>query len=275
MQHLDEDTLALLALGEQVVSEAQLHHVAGCPQCRAELETLQRVVVAGRSADLTLQDPGSGVWSRIDSELARDAESPPETELSLEKPADAPTRTATEPDATADTSQPGGTGGAPIDRQTIDRQTIDRQTREPRRSRSWRTAWVAAAAFLLGVGATVVVDQLRTPTAPEPVATAELQPLPAWPQAQGGTAVLQEVDGNRVLDVGLDANLGEGFREVWLIDSDLERLVSLGILTGDEGVFEVPDGLDLDDFVIVDVSDEPYDGDPAHSGNSIVRGELS
>src|SRR5690625_3209636 len=96
MQHLDEDTLALLALGEQVVSEAQLHHVAGCPQCRAELETLQRVVVAGRSADLTLQDPGSGGWSRIDTELARDAESPPETELSLEKPADAPTRTRSE-----------------------------------------------------------------------------------------------------------------------------------------------------------------------------------
>src|SRR5690625_4026430 len=237
MQHLDEDTLALLALGEQVVSEAQLHHVAGCPQCRAELETLQRVVVAGRSADLTLQDPGAAVWSRIDSELARDAESPPEAEPSLEKPADAPTRTAPEPDTAAEISQPGGTGGAPIDRQTI-----DRQSREPRRSRSWRTAWVAAAAFLLGVGATVVVDQLRTPTAPEPVATAELQPLPAWPQAQGGTAVLQEVDGNRVLDVGLDANLGEGFREVWLIDSDLERLVSLGILTGDEGVFEVQIG---------------------------------
>ena len=64
-------------------------------------------------------------------------------------------------------------------------------------------------------------------------------------------------------------------REVWLIRSDASGLVSLGLLEGDSGRFVVPDGIDLDEFTLVDVSAEPVDGDPAHSGDSIVRGELS
>ena len=35
-----------------------------------------------------------------------------------------------------------------------------------------------------------------------------------------------------------------------------------------------PPGLDLDQFSVVDVSEEQFDGDPAHSGDSIVRGPL-
>jgi len=33
--------------------------------------------------------------------------------------------------------------------------------------------------------------------------------------------------------------------------------------------------VDLKNYVLVDVSQEPVDGDPNHSGDSIVRGELS
>jgi hypothetical protein len=61
---------------------------------------------------------------------------------------------------------------------------------------------------------------------------------------------------------------------VWLIDRDVTRLVSLGVLTGSEGRFAVPPSLDLTEFPVVDVSDEPLDGDPAHSGRSIIRGLL-
>ena len=49
----------------------------------------------------------------------------------------------------------------------------------------------------------------------------------------------------------------------------------LGILSGAEGVFDIPDSLDIGEYPVVDVSDEPYDGDPAHSGDSIVRGRLA
>ncbi|MGC0273243.1 anti-sigma factor [Pseudactinotalea sp. Z1739] len=251
MEHPDDGTLALLALGEQQgVTRAQSRHVAECTTCRKELEALRRVVSAGRAGvgESGLERPGEHVWSRISAELL----GPPAS-----GPAGAPEVSAVAPEVSAE----------PV------RAPVPQLAR--RSSRTWRTAWVAAAAFLLGVGATVVADQLRTPPAPEVLATAELAPLPEWSEADAGAAALHEVDGARVLNVELDPGLGEGYREVWLIDSDLERLISLGVLVGSEGVFDVPDNLDMGEFLIVDVSDEPYDGDPAHSGNSIVRGELS
>ena len=55
---------------------------------------------------------------------------------------------------------------------------------------------------------------------------------------------------------------------------DLSRLVSLGVMTSDSGTFPVPAGLNLSEYPIVDVSDEPVDGNPAHSSVSIVRGTL-
>ena len=80
----------------------------------------------------------------------------------------------------------------------------------------------------------------------------------------------------RTIVVDLDAPVPSGdVREVWLIRSDASGLVSLGLLDGSTGRFVVPDGIDVDEFNLVDVSAEPVDGDPAHSGDSIVRGELS
>lgn len=70
----------------------------------------------------------------------------------------------------------------------------------------------------------------------------------------------------------LNKDEAKGYQEVWLIAPDLSRLVSLGILTADSGTFPLPAGLDLAEFPIVDVSDEPLDGNPAHSSVSIVRG---
>lgn len=55
---------------------------------------------------------------------------------------------------------------------------------------------------------------------------------------------------------------------------DASALISLGVLEGSEQTFAVPAGVDLHDFVLVDVSQEPLDGGANHSGDSIVRGEL-
>ena len=66
----------------------------------------------------------------------------------------------------------------------------------------------------------------------------------------------------------------DGYREVWLIDANVEGMVSLGILDGSSGQFVIPDGVEVGDFPIVDVSWEPLDGDPTHSGDSIVRGQI-
>jgi anti-sigma-K factor RskA len=79
-----------------------------------------------------------------------------------------------------------------------------------------------------------------------------------------------------VLTVTVDAPTSgaDGFREVWLIDSEVRGMVSLGPLEGGTGQFVIPAGVDVGQFPIVDVSLEPVDGVPTHSGNSIVRGTL-
>jgi hypothetical protein len=46
------------------------------------------------------------------------------------------------------------------------------------------------------------------------------------------------------------------------------------VLSGTESRFVIPTGLDLAEYPIVDVSREPFDGDPAHSSDSIARGTL-
>jgi hypothetical protein len=71
---------------------------------------------------------------------------------------------------------------------------------------------------------------------------------------------------------GLDP--GDGFLEVWVIDAEVTKLVSLGPSRPD-GTYDLPPGLDPEDFPVVDVSVEPLDGDPAHSGDSVLRGELT
>lgn len=248
MEHLDEDTLTFLALGEQAASEGEDQHLAQCPLCRREFAALKRVVAAGRAGagQPSLERPSEDVWSRVSAELATGND-----------PADA----ALQP------------------RPKTHHQPMDKGRPAVVPTRYWRrrTAWIAAAALLVGIATGVVGDRVLSPDEPEaPVlATAPLEPQPDWSEVDGGSATLHEVDGRPVLTVDLAVDTTAGFREVWLIDTQLERLVSLGVMVGDEGAFDVPDGLDLEEFAIVDVSDEPYDGDPAHSGDSIVRGELS
>ena len=63
---------------------------------------------------------------------------------------------------------------------------------------------------------------------------------------------------------------------MWLINVDGTRMVALGVLAaGDAGEFPVPRGLLDEGYRIVDISVEPEDGDPTHSGVSLARGELA
>ena len=67
----------------------------------------------------------------------------------------------------------------------------------------------------------------------------------------------------------------DGFYEVWLVDLDAGRLLPLGALddTG-SGRLTVAEGVRLADYPEVDISLEPDDGDPGHSGDSVLRGAL-
>ena len=132
--------------------------------------------------------------------------------------------------------------------------------------------WVlgaAAAAVLAVVGVAVAVDRTDEPSV---VASTSLERL--GPQGSGDAELLDE-DGDLVLHVdteGLDP--GAGFLEVWVIDPEVTKLVSLGPSRPD-GNYDLPPGLDPEQFPVVDVSVEPLDGNPAHSGESALRGTLT
>ena len=143
-----------------------------------------------------------------------------------------------------------------------------------------RSVLLAAAAgvigLLIGIGATAVVtagdDDLPV------VASTELTVL-ADDSPGGDAEVLRDGCGRVLeLDVPTLSPDSTGFYEVWLLDKDAKRLVSIGLLDLSQGTrarFPIPDDLDLATYPVVDVSVEPADGNPAHSGDSVVRGTLT
>lgn len=237
MEHVDDETLALLALGE-AASDADRAHVDACERCGDELATLTSAVAAGRGltpAD-ALEAPSPQVWQRITADLGLGA---PLTE-----------------------AEPGVGVVTPL------------RPARPRRT-GWLVAAAAAAGLVVGGVGVQALNGVGTPDdAGSVVARAALEPLPGW-DASGAAVVEESDDGELTLVLTLDGQPDDaGFREVWLIDRDVTRLISLGVLEGSEGRFTLPRGVDLADFAVVDVSEEPYDGDPAHSGDSIIRGIL-
>ena len=143
-----------------------------------------------------------------------------------------------------------------------------------RRSRRLLPVMSAAAAVLLVASGAAVWWALR-PTPATLSASAALDAFPNWPTAGGEAVLEQNPNGSRTVTVTLDAPAAQdAFREAWLIKSDASDLVSLGVLRGSSATFDVPAGIDLSQFDLVDVSQEAYDGDPTHSGDSIVRGKL-
>ncbi|MFC8193520.1 anti-sigma factor [Cellulomonas sp. NPDC057328] len=253
---MDDDVLSLLALGEDAGSDAERAHVAACARCTDELAQLRELVGVARAAqaDGPLVAPAPHVWERVAAELGLDA---------------TPVATVPTDDAGAPrTVAPGGgtvaAGPAP---------DAELAPVVPLRPRRW--AWVAGAAaagvLVGGVGAWWTATREPATTV---VARATLDALPGW-QAQGTAELETAPDGSRVLVVDVaDGATDAGYREVWLLRPDVSGLVSLGPLTGTSGRFALPDDLDVGEFPVVDVSSEPLDGDPAHSGDSIVRGTL-
>ena len=242
MRHVDPDTLALLALGESVESAEESAHLAACPECALELASFTLAARVGRESLTSepLDVPHDRVWERIAGEL----------QIAQPQPQPQP---LPQPQLTA---RPTPIAAA-----------------RPRRRLVVAVAAAAAVVALVAAGGAVWVA--LTPSAPTVLATAQLDALPQWPTASGSARLERLADGSRVVRVTLDAPVDDGgFREAWLITSDASALVSLGVMRDDSATFAVPDGIDTSSYDLVDVSEEAFDGDPAHSGDSIVRGAL-
>lgn len=138
----------------------------------------------------------------------------------------------------------------------------------PRRRWRFATAGLAAAAAA-AIAVVVIVTDDGSDT--QVLATVDLEPLAG---SGSGRAELVRTDDTLHLRVETqDLAAPDGYFEVWLINPSVTELVSLGPLRED-GEYDVPPGVDPAAFPIVDVSAEPVDGDPSHSGASVLRGEL-
>lgn len=261
MKHVDDETLAMLAVSDQVATDDVADHLASCDRCRDEVAALQRVAAVTRaSEDVTLAAPPEHVWDRIAAEIARTPQQ-----------AAAP---ATEPERAAELASGGTRSGA-------QHHAVARRSR-PRRRRALALAiaGVGVLAVVLGIGvASGIVPGLPRGDTETVLANTELAALPGWSGTTGRAELERDQDGRVTLLVDLHGERGRSgtgpLREVWMMRSDLGGLVSVGYLDGDQGRFTVPDGVDTAEFPVVDVSAEADDGDPAHSGDSIVRGTLT
>jgi hypothetical protein len=68
----------------------------------------------------------------------------------------------------------------------------------------------------------------------------------------------------------------DGHYEVWAFVAETTTMQLVGSLEpGHVAELPVPTGVDITRFTGIDIFAEPYDGDPAHSGRSILRGQLA
>ena len=238
-QHLDPDRLVLLALSEELEELTELDHLESCLACRTEIDALRHVAEIGAEVPelRDLPAPPEHLWQAIAADIT--AEPTP--------------------------AQPS----APV---------VDLAAHRERRSRPrWLApAIAAAAAAVFAVAGTVGFDRLTDRQSDAQVtARATLAPLATVPPTAGGD--VQVLSGGQLRIDVRNLPLTSGFHEVWLLDPDTPgKMVAVGNLPGKaDAVLTVPPGTDLNRYRLVDVSDEPHDGDATHSGKSLLRGTLT
>jgi hypothetical protein len=239
--HPDEEMLAAIALGEDVPAD-DVAHTLGCPHCAGVLDELRTTLAQARDGSHeALVAPPDTVWQAIAAEVT------------------------------------GGDRGTVPPTGSATTTPADELARRRRPSLTWlAVAAAVVAGVLLGTFGTRLLPQPTVP-APQVLARADLDTLDT--RTRGG-----EVELLAGQDPSLDLRIrvtpldpGSGYLEVWLINTDLKRMVSIGVLpNGSSGQdFTVPRALIEQGYVIVDISHEQFDDRPQHSGDSLLRGSLS
>jgi hypothetical protein len=248
VEHCEPEQLALAALREPLPSD-DATHLASCERCRAEVASLQRTVdllaVPEFAAHAPSSTPPPRVWDAIAAATGVSA-----------SPAEMPAPPA---EVFPSSSPTAGEPGADV------------HVLRPRRTQRTRLLLAAAAVVVVAAGAgAIALNRDHTVT----LASTTLNPLDAA-KATGKASVVEERDGTRVLRIDLDAPAPHsGYYEAWLADQSATGMVSMGSVRPGTTSLPVPDDLDLTKFPLVEVSVEPLDGNPGHSGVSLVRGQL-
>jgi hypothetical protein len=252
VSHPDPEDLALAALPAESSDPGVAAHLAECASCRAQVDELAHTVALAQDGVGGAGDSGGPpdrVWAAIAAELGDElpaVQSPP-------------------------------------------RRAEDRRQLPPQRPKARRRVLVAAVAALValvaGVGIGLGVGALGGGAGegqPSSSIVAQLQPIGPLDRAASGTLTATEHAGVRTMAVrltGVADTAGADYLEVWLMNGAGTEIVALGALTRDDtgytGSFTVPSNLPMAQLDLVDVSAERYDGNPGHSGVSILRGTVA
>ena len=129
------------------------------------------------------------------------------------------------------------------------------------------------AALLAGIGGTLAWQQFTSDDTV--VSSARWRLCPEWSGAAGEATLEEDAAGNKVLVITMvTPRPVDGIQQVWLADSTATKMTPIGPLSQAGQRFVLPEDLDVSRFPLVDISVQQPGGDPAHSGNSIVRGTL-
>ncbi|MFN8151129.1 MAG: anti-sigma factor [Solirubrobacterales bacterium] len=149
-------------------------------------------------------------------------------------------------------------------------------------SRTWLRPKLALAALAGAAAVAAVVIVLVASNATQsvdPGSTVALSPIDEGPAAARGELQSRQGERSATLTVsGLAPSGQSDYYEVWLISQGQRELLPLGSFSvGADGKADVTVELPLDSerFRFVDISLEPDDGDPSHSGDSVLRGPAS
>ncbi|WP_158583067.1 anti-sigma factor [Nesterenkonia natronophila] len=264
-RHLTDESLADLAYASKTGSidagqPRYADHLILCAECREALATTIRVLEALQNP-VEMEEPPPELWDRIAADLG--SEFAPDANDSES----AATNTAAAEPPYADPAE--------------ERSTV--HYLRPRRNLSWWTPLAAAASGLLIGGAAVAGILLNQADAeePPPVATttvigeATLDPVAAE-EFSGAASMFETEQGTMEITVEITSapEADDGYFELWLRDEDASRLHSLGAVSPGTTTIEVPVGIDLGEYPVVDVSHEHFDGDPGHGGVTLAAGAM-
>lgn len=286
--HLSDDALADIADARSSAAEPQqsapvpaqhAFHLAECAACQAAVAATERVIAALHSP-VAVEEPPPGLWDRIAADL--DTETGSDAHDDADKTVHAQFLTAgtsTNNVADADRDSASDSTGGSDDSTTA--QVHQLRPRSEARRAPWWGVFAAAAAGLL-VGGAVIAGILNqdtaeedTPVAGSSVGGATLEPVEA-DDFSGQAEMVEMEDGSMELTVEISSapDPAEGYFEVWLRDDEASQLISLGAVTADSTTLQVPAGIDLAEYPVVDVSHEHFDGDPGHSGITLAAGPM-
>lgn len=241
--HIDDAVLAGHVLDLDALTPEQQDHLGTCRRCRETMDAMH-TVTAVIADPPQMSQPSGDVWPRIEQQVP-------------------------------------GAGSAPNLAAVVDAGSDAADHSDPAarlRSRLRRGLIIGVAAMvgvIAGVLGTITVTDLNNRD--HVVERVRLHALPG--KSGGGTAQLIKDNGVAMLRVAVEVPADPGaFHELWLINRDGRRMQDLGVLPpSGQASYPLPPVLrtGLRGYTIVDVSIEPFDGNPAHSHNSVVRGQLA